>query len=460
VAEKNNVVKFHKKVQFNIGLVLLGIIVIYMAFHLFSFLTSEQITVYEVSAGTLVSNETYQAVAVRQEEVINAAASGSIYYYAGNMDQVGVKTNIYSIDTSGTVTDLLTAGSQEVSTLSGADQDKLETEISNFIYDYNNDNFQKVYSFQTDLSSALSQYYSNSIMSSMSAEILAAQQQGDFTLYTASAPGLVVYQLDGYEGLTVDDVSSETFSLGQPDITYLNTQTTVTQGQPVYKLITSDHWNLILQISQDLAESLQQEETSYINIRFVSDDAETWVACSITEMAGIYYLNLSLDDGVNRYADSRFLQIELLLNEESGLKIPNSAIVTKEFFTIPKAFAFWGSDSTDPGFMVRSDSGDTLISPEIFYESEDYYYIDDDELSDGDLLLKSDSGETYLVGQDRDSLPGVFCVNKGYAVFKRIELLYQNEDYTIIKNGTSYGVSLYDHIALQGSQIRENDVIY
>lgn len=39
---------------------------------------------------------------------------------------------------------------------------------------------------------------------------------------------------------------------------------------------------------------------------------------------------------------SRFIPIELLLNEESGLKIPNSAIVEKEFFTVPKAYFFMG----------------------------------------------------------------------------------------------------------------------
>ncbi|MFQ9085938.1 MAG: HlyD family efflux transporter periplasmic adaptor subunit [Roseburia sp.] len=56
-------------------------------------------------------------------------------------------------------------------------------------------------------------------------------------------------------------------------------------------------------------------------------------------------------------------------------------------------------------------------------------------------------------------LQGVYNINKGYAVFKQISILYQNEEYSIVETGTSYGLSLYDHIALDGSKVNENDLI-
>ena len=37
-----------------------------------------------------------------------------------------------------------------------------------------------------------------------------------------------------------------------------------------------------------------------------------------------------------RYAKDRYAEVELLLSEETGLKIPNSAITEKEFYTVPK----------------------------------------------------------------------------------------------------------------------------
>ena len=57
------------------------------------------------------------------------------------------------------------------------------------------------------------------------------------------------------------------------------------------------------------------------------------------------------------------------------------------------------------------------------------------------------------------SLQGVYNINKGYAVFRKVEILFQNEEYTIVNTGTSYGLSLYDHIALDASAIKENQIV-
>lgn len=458
--EKKNVIKFHKQIQLHLGVIVFFIVSIYVLFHIFSYLTSQQVTIYEVNAGTIAGNKTYQAVAVREEVVVNAEKSGSLCYYAGNLDQVGIRTNIYSVDTRGDITKLLSAKDAEISLLSTEDRAKLGNEISGFLYDFHGDTYQKLYSFQADLSSNLQQYYSNSVMNSRSAEIMAAQEKGDFYFFSAQQPGIVVYQLDGYEGLTLDEISSEVFAKANYDVTSLKAENTVKEGQPVYKLITSDRWSLVLEISDTLAQEIKEEAMEYIHLRFLSDNATTWAACSVMEKSGASYLVLHLDDSVNRYADMRFLQVELLLTERSGLKIPNSAIVEKTFFTIPKEYAFMGNDATDPGFLKKGKDKEELILPEIIYETEDAYYIDGEKLHQGDLLLKPDSSEQYSVGTDTDKLSGVYSVNKGYAVFKRIEPVYKNEDYTIIKNGTPYGIALYDHIALQGDRITENAVIH
>lgn len=34
-----------------------------------------------------------------------------------------------------------------------------------------------------------------------------------------------------------------------------------------------------------------------------------------------------------------------------------------------------------------------------------------------------------------------------------------DEEYTIVKTGTTYGIALYDHIALDGTKIDENQLI-
>jgi hypothetical protein len=69
-----------------------------------------------------------------------------------------------------------------------------------------------------------------------------------------------------------------------------------------------------------------------------------------------------------------------------------------------------------------------------------------------------DSNETYTV-EKTAGLQGVYCINKGYAVFKQISVTAQNEDYTIVESQTKYGWTVYDHIALDSSSINEGDLV-
>ena len=81
------------------------------------------------------------------------------------------------------------------------------------------------------------------------------------------------------------------------------------------------------------------------------------------------------------------------------------------------------------------------------------------KLQSGDLLIKSDSGEFYQVGQT-EKLQGVYNINKGYTVFRQIQVLYENEEYCIVSEGTSYGLSVYDQIVLNADTVEEDQVVY
>ena len=108
--------------------------------------------------------------------------------------------------------------------------------------------------------------------------------------------------------------------------------------------------------------------------------------------------------------------------------------------------------------IVDGESIVKLIHPTLYYETEEYYYVDSEEVSQGDLVLMSNSQNTYEIGTDKGSLIGVYNINKGYAVFKQINIIYENEEYAIVETKTSYGISLYDHIALDASEIKENQL--
>ena len=154
-----------------------------------------------------------------------------------------------------------------------------------------------------------------------------------------------------------------------------------------------------------------------------------------------------------------------------------SSIVTKEFYLIPSDYATTNEDSQETGFMVlgKDKSGNetrTFVNPSIYASIEDgsqdtedeskkkyLYYVDQKSFKEGDVIISQKDQSRYVVS-DVGVLEGVYCINQGYAVFRRIEILDQNEEYAILKQGTDYGVALYDHIALKGNTVKENDLIH
>lgn len=455
--KQDNIVKFHRQIHVNVGFVICLIILIYLIFHVFTYLTSNNVSVYEVKQGEIMANYEYTALAVRQEEIVNADITGYPYYYKKNHSEVGAKSVVYAMDETGEITTKLYAESENDTNATALDESAVEKDIYAFMAAYSGEQFQKLYTFKSDLTDALAESYNETAVLSLAGEIEVAQANNTYHTYTAANAGLLVYSLDGYEGLTLDEISPEQLDLGKVDIKNLRTKEEIASGTPVYKLITSDHWQLVLEVEPQVLEQVTNEE--YIEIRFDADDARCWAEVSTKETAGKTLLVLSLDDSVERYADDRFLAVELLLEQQSGLKIPNSSIVEKTFFTVPKSYFFQGNDSDEPGVIKKDGDLSTFIIPTTYFETDDYYYIDGESVSEGDVLLKTDSTETYVVGTDTEALTGVYSVNKGYTVFKRIEIIYQSEDYAIIQTGTKYGVSLYDRIVLQGDRVKEDEIL-
>ena len=86
-------------------------------------------------------------------------------------------------------------------------------------------------------------------------------------------------------------------------------------------------------------------------------------------------------------------------------------------------------------------------------------YLDPLDFPEDTVLIKPDSKETCPL-KETAKLKGVYNINKGYAVFKQIQILCESDEYYIVATGSDYGLSNYDHIALNGEDVKENDVVF
>ncbi|MDA3846475.1 MAG: hypothetical protein PF505_08010, partial [Vallitaleaceae bacterium] len=147
-----------------------------------------------------------------------------------------------------------------------------------------------------------------------------------------------------------------------------------------------------------------------------------------------------------------------------GLKIPNSAILTKDFVAVPRN-AIINSDGREGVFIevTGEDIQQKVIAINFYYAEENYIYIPlSEELSQNDILVYKDNDldMIYPLSQgERESHEGVYVINKGYAGFALVETLTYNDDYRIVKTNTQNGVMMYDRIASDASTISENELI-
>jgi hypothetical protein len=161
------------------------------------------------------------------------------------------------------------------------------------------------------------------------------------------------------------------------------------------------------------------------------------------------------------------LNIKLDLDVDEGLKIPYSSITSKEFYTIPAQYYIYNEETDSYGFTIMDYDITQDARTYQFIEADSYYddednnlvYIDTNVFDYGQYIYSMEDETLFQVSVVK-SLQGVYNVNKGYAVFKRIAISSEGEDYCIVKSGESHSLSAYDHIALHADLISENVQIY
>ena len=279
--------------------------------------------------------------------------------------------------------------------------------------------------------------------------------------YPSDSDGILVLNVDGYENLTEDTLNNKNFDRSNYESTQLTDQTKIKAGDPVYKVVTDENWDVYIQLDKKTAASLAGIQ--YVKTRINKNNDTIWADLAIVRKGDDYYGHLTYDSAMIQYSNSRFLSVELILDDQSGLKIPKSAAIEKLFYTIPGKYLTTSGNSSSQGVMIQDGDSVKYQTVDIYYtEADGTVYLNPEAFESGTVLIKTgESGtqETYSLGDQR-ALKGVFCINKGYAVFKTIQILCENDDYYIIQEGTAYGLSNYDHIVQDGHSVTENEVVF
>ncbi len=460
MAKKNKkIVKFHRVSQINIGVIIFLIIFIYLLYNVYVYFTTERVAVYEVSQGTIAENNVFTGIILREEKVYRTEESGYINYYNRNATKVGVSSYVYSIDKTGNFYNNIRSQNNGQLFSDKNSYADLEKTASDYVNEYSNQNFYQVYNFQYDMEAELMKALNKTSLSSL--ESTSDSYQG-LHICQAAEPGIVVYNTDGFENLDLENLTKDVFDMSGYHKNNLMTREQVNAEDPAYKMITSEIWSLVIPVEQQYALELEKE--SNIKVKFKKNGGSAWGVSKILTKDDGSYLVLTFQNSVIRFATERYLEVELLLSDTEGLKIPNTSLTEKSFFLIPKEYLTKDESNSSNGVIRRYKNEDGEIVTEfapvvVAEETKDMYYVAGDKLSAGDKIQKEKSDDIFPL-REQESLQGVYNINRGYAVFRKVKILYQNEEYAIIETGTNYGITLYDHIALEASEITENQIIH
>ncbi len=465
MAKKNKkIVKYRRPVRINIGMIIFALIFLYLTFYLYQYMTRDKVQPYEVTEGSIVNDRNFTGIILRDETTQYAAQSGYINYYIREGKRAAAGSSVYSLDETGEVSRLLEENSQAQDLLSEQDLANVKKALLNYSLAYSDDDFDQIYDAKYSLESMVIEYASFNSMGSD--EQLAEELGGNFSQVKTPVSGVISYSVDGYESLDATQISEEVFDRSQYTRAITRAGDLIEQGTPVYKVITDENWSLVFPLSESDVADLGSETS--LQIRFPGHDLTTYGDFSmITGTDGLRYGKLDLDRYMVQFASDRYLDFQVIMNVAEGLKIPVSSVTEKNFYLVPVTYLTTGGDSDQEGFNkeIYTENGTLVqfVPTTIYYSTDEFYYIDtreEAEIHAGDYLQKPNSTDRFQIGQTA-SLQGVYNINRGYSVFKQIEILAQNEEFYTVKKGTRYGLSVYDHIVLDASAVsREGDLIY
>lgn len=451
-----NIQVYRKKPHFNIGVVIFGVILIYLIVTVLMYLTNKHVSAYEVREGSILKDTAYTGLVIRSETVVKAEDNGYINYFSSEGSKVGAKTDVYTL--SDKELSFKDAKSDKETNLSADEQKSLLMKIQSFSENSTEDQFRDVYTLKSNIATALESKSNQSRQAQL--EEMLEKDEDSLKVYKASADGIIMYSIDGFESVGLDDVTEDMLSKDNYKVQTISNNTSVKAGDAIYKLITEDTWTLVIPLSDAAAKEMA--DTTRVKVKFSKDNQ--------TERADFVIYNtpdsnlgfLTFHNAMIRYAQERYLDIELILEDESGLKIPKSSVVKKKFYTIPKDYLTQGGNSNETGVLIDNGTDQAKFQKvDVYYwdQETDMVYLNPLAFEDNTVLVKPESTETLTL-KEAKNLKGVYNINKGYAVFKQIEILCESEEYYIVKSGNDYSLTNYDHIALDGEYVKENDVVF
>ena len=450
--------------KINIGTIIFGVIFVYMLIHVIMALRVEKLAIYEVQNSYIDTNISTTALIVRDEKLVNTDSSGYVSYYVRDGEKIGKNKTVYTIDETGSVYDRLKDTNSDELVMSDAALTEVRTRISTYENYFDYSDFSELYNFKYDIENAVLELTNEALIEQLTSIDDDATYVATYKKVTTKDSGIITYYKDGYENFDVNNFKASDINKSKYKKTTLKTGEIINSGDPVYKLITSENWYLVAPLTKEEAKRIKEKDKVKLNI---SNSSKNIIApFELKKQGNDYFAVISLNQQMVNYINERYIDIVIFMEQNNGLKIPNTSITQKKVYKIPVTYLSNGSDSaTKEFFNVKKldEKGEITVkqvNPDIYITDDKFCYVDPNDFSDDDVIINTDTNDTIaLSSAETSKIDGVFCVNQGIANFRYIDILFQDDEYTIVKADVPYSIAWYDRIVLNESTDTENQII-
>jgi len=455
-----------KSFHFNIGVIAFLMIFVYIVAHLVLSVSKEELAVYQVIQSRIHESIRTTGIILREESIVKSENAGYLNYYVNDGEIVSKHGLVYTSDRTGEAHEYISHFLEQKNKLTASDYNSIKDLLETFEENYTDSDFSYVYDLKYQLENQAMKLGDAAMVDYMD-EIEAELGTGTFIKSYSKEQGIVTYIEDGYEGVTVEELTPEDFNRTSYEKKNLKTTEQVGEGESVYRLTKNTKWQIVISITDK--EYAKIKDKSKVTIHLHDDEFTVSCPVAFVHQSGQYYAVLTMDNYLPHFANDRFVEVEVEVRAENGLKIPNTAIVEKEFYKIPKAY-LTGKYSAKKTLVIKKqdskgvitfatmdvDIGKQETDPE---DKKEYYYILKEDVPEHALISMADSSETMLL-KDTVKLPGVYIVNRGYADFTCVDVLLENKDYTVVRSNVTNSIEQFDRIVLNGNTIENNAIIY
>lgn len=473
--KKRKVVKMKRRQPVLTGIILL-LFSLYIIILTVQSVTKEHISIYEVTEKKIADDNTVRGIILREEKLIESPQAGYINYFVGEGSRVGKKTTVYSVDEDGQIYRQLMSASQDEISLTAQNTNEIRSEISSYRNAYDLSHFAETYNFKYNIENTISQLSNARIMDNLTAILEeSGTPRESFQMVSAGESGIISYTSDGMEELELNSITQKSFEDMTDNLTQLRQAESIQAGNPIYRLITGENWSVVIELNKEQFNNLHQKEQVSVVLKKIH--ARTIPKITTFTMDGGYYARLEMNRYMIQYMNNRYLDLELELNNDEGLKIPLSSIIKKPYYTISADYVTKDQRGNDAVVVVTYDKKGTpvfQVTPtDIIHaipvpeeESETpgteagNCYLDAGQFPPGTQIATDSLGSDTVSLSQTTELEGVYCCNKGYCEFRQVDRSYKNDEYCIVKKDTPNGLAAYDHIILNPELIGENDIIY